>query len=190
MVSTPTQALRAICPVEKLSIPVTPSRKLYTLYHTTESRGKRWKFRIDTVQSELVDGRLYLARDGEGLTSRPESDGALEAQLSPDGSRVAFVRVDSRHIPLYPIVHRCVVIVRKMLPVVTFLRGGWDMLWTERAYPDRRESWRGEKGIPSCLSIFWFHSMALPARNAPCPLRRRSPAPRMAVSYWQEPCLQ
>ncbi len=38
------------------------------------------------------DGRLYLARDGEGLAPLPESEGALEAQLSPDGSRVAFVR--------------------------------------------------------------------------------------------------
>ncbi len=37
-------------------------------------------------------GRLYLARDGEGLAPLAESEGALEAQLSPDGSRVAFVR--------------------------------------------------------------------------------------------------
>jgi dipeptidyl-peptidase-4 len=110
------------------------------------------------------DGRLYLARDGENLTPLPDSEGALDAQLSPngshlafvrsgelyvvptdgtgqpraltegamegvtnglaeyiaqeemdrgagywwspDGTSLAFVRVDSRHIPLYPIVHQ------------------------------------------------------------------------------------
>src|SRR5207244_2770731 len=31
-------ALRATCPIERVSIFVTPSEEVYTLYHTTESR--------------------------------------------------------------------------------------------------------------------------------------------------------
>ncbi len=110
------------------------------------------------------DGRLYLMREGESLTPLPDSEGAIDAKLShdgshvafvrdgelqvastdgvgkvrtltsgatdgvtnglaeyiaqeemereagywwsPDGTRLAFERVDSRHIPLYPIVHQ------------------------------------------------------------------------------------
>ncbi len=38
------------------------------------------------------DGQLYLAREGESLVPLPGSKGAIDARLSPDGSRVAFVR--------------------------------------------------------------------------------------------------
>jgi dipeptidyl-peptidase-4 len=37
-------------------------------------------------------GRLYLAHAGESLTPLPDSAGAIDARLSPDGSHVAFVR--------------------------------------------------------------------------------------------------
>jgi dipeptidyl-peptidase 4 len=38
------------------------------------------------------DGRLYLARGEENLTPLPNTEGAIDPQLSPDGSYVAFVR--------------------------------------------------------------------------------------------------
>src|SRR6266566_2533732 len=52
------------------------------------------------------DGRLFLARGAESLTPLLGSEGAIDPQLSPDGSHLAFVRADSRHIPNYPIVHQ------------------------------------------------------------------------------------
>lgn len=136
---------------------------------TRESGVTGYQFARTAESTALIllvpfDGRLYLARDGENLTPLPGSEGALDAQLSPDGShlafvrsgelyvvptdgtgqpqaltegatdgvtnglaeyiaqeemdrkagywwspdgtRLAFVRVDSRHIPLYPIVHQ------------------------------------------------------------------------------------
>ncbi|HEU5383252.1 MAG TPA: S9 family peptidase [Ktedonobacteraceae bacterium] len=38
------------------------------------------------------DGKLYLARDEESLTPLLDSEGAVDARLSPDGAYVAFVR--------------------------------------------------------------------------------------------------
>ncbi|HEX7734826.1 MAG TPA: S9 family peptidase [Ktedonobacteraceae bacterium] len=38
------------------------------------------------------DGQLYLARGEEDLAPLPGSEGAVDAQLSPDGSHVAFIR--------------------------------------------------------------------------------------------------
>ena len=38
------------------------------------------------------EGKLYLARGDEKLAPLPESEGAIDARLSPDGSHVAFVR--------------------------------------------------------------------------------------------------
>ena len=38
------------------------------------------------------DGRLYLARGDENLTPMPYTEGAIDPQLSPDGSHIAFVR--------------------------------------------------------------------------------------------------
>lgn len=52
------------------------------------------------------DGRLFLARGEESLNQLLDSEGAIDAQLSPDGSHIAFVRADSRRIPQYPIVHQ------------------------------------------------------------------------------------
>src|SRR5579883_335575 len=78
----------------------------------------------------------------------------------------------------------CVVIVIKLLPAVISLRGEWHMLRAETEYPGRRYCRSGKKGVLSCLSIFWFHLMALPARNAHCPSRHRSRARRMVRSYW------
>jgi dipeptidyl-peptidase-4 len=37
-------------------------------------------------------GRLYLARGDENLSQLPGTEGAIDAQLSPDGSNVAFIR--------------------------------------------------------------------------------------------------
>ena len=38
------------------------------------------------------DGRLYLARNAEHLTPLSNTEGAIDPQLSPDGTYVAFVR--------------------------------------------------------------------------------------------------
>ena len=38
------------------------------------------------------DGRLYLARNDEHLTPLSNTEGAIDPQLSPDGTHVAFVR--------------------------------------------------------------------------------------------------
>lgn len=64
---------------------------------TRESGVTRYQFARTADGNSLVllvpfAGRLYLARDGEGMAPLPESEGALDAQLSPDGARVAFVR--------------------------------------------------------------------------------------------------
>jgi dipeptidyl-peptidase-4 len=44
------------------------------------------------------DGRLYFAQEGESLAPLPGSEGAIDAQFSPDGSRVAFVRSGDLHV--------------------------------------------------------------------------------------------
>jgi dipeptidyl-peptidase 4 len=44
------------------------------------------------------DRRLFLARAGESLTPLLDSEGAIDAQLSPDGSHVAFVRSGEIHV--------------------------------------------------------------------------------------------
>lgn len=43
-------------------------------------------------------GRLYLARDGESPVPLPDSEGVLDARLSPDGSHLAFVRAGELHV--------------------------------------------------------------------------------------------
>ena len=43
-------------------------------------------------------GRLYLARGEQEPTPLPNSEGALDARLSPDGSYVAFVRYGELHV--------------------------------------------------------------------------------------------
>ncbi len=43
-------------------------------------------------------GRLFLARGGKSLTPLLDSEGAIDAQLSPDGSHVAFVRSGEIHV--------------------------------------------------------------------------------------------
>lgn len=64
---------------------------------TRESGVTRYQFARTADDNSLVllvpfDGRLYLVRDEESMTPLPESEEALDAQLSPDGSRAAFVR--------------------------------------------------------------------------------------------------
>ncbi|GLV59443.1 peptidase S9 [Dictyobacter sp. S3.2.2.5] len=44
------------------------------------------------------DGRLYSARGEQELTPLANSEGALDARLSPDGSEVAFVRSGELHV--------------------------------------------------------------------------------------------
>ncbi|GCE22139.1 S9 family peptidase [Dictyobacter kobayashii] len=44
------------------------------------------------------DGRLYIARGEQSLAPLADSEGALDARLSPDGSRVAFVRSGELHV--------------------------------------------------------------------------------------------
>lgn len=44
------------------------------------------------------EGQLYLARGAENLAPLPESTGASDARLSPDGSQVAFVRDGELHV--------------------------------------------------------------------------------------------
>ena len=44
------------------------------------------------------EGRLYLARGDESPVPLPESEGVSDARLSPDGSRVAFVRDGELHV--------------------------------------------------------------------------------------------
>src|SRR5690348_9970786 len=44
------------------------------------------------------DGRLYLARGDENLSPLPGTEGAIDPQLSPDGSNVAFIRNGELHV--------------------------------------------------------------------------------------------
>jgi dipeptidyl-peptidase 4 len=44
------------------------------------------------------DGRLFLARGEESLNQLLDSEGAIDAQLSPDGSHIAFVRSGEIHV--------------------------------------------------------------------------------------------
>ncbi len=53
----------------------------------------------DLVILVPLDGALYVRRGDDGpLRLLPGSEGALDARLSPDGSRVAFVRDDELHV--------------------------------------------------------------------------------------------
>jgi len=45
-----------------------------------------------------LDGSLHVARGDAPLTRLDDSEGALDARLSPDGSRVAFVRADELYV--------------------------------------------------------------------------------------------
>src|SRR5260370_21094075 len=51
----PTPARRATSPIERISISIPPSKKVYTPYHTTESRGKQGKFRGGWRAKQLFD---------------------------------------------------------------------------------------------------------------------------------------
>ncbi|GHO84679.1 S9 family peptidase [Dictyobacter formicarum] len=68
-----------------------------------ESGVTSYQFARATDGTSLVllipfDGRLYIAHGEQGLTPLANSEGAIDTQLSPDGSHVAFVRSGELHV--------------------------------------------------------------------------------------------
>jgi dipeptidyl-peptidase-4 len=61
-----------------------------------------YQFAQSTESGPLIllipfDGRLYLARNAEHLTPMSKTEGAIDPQLNPDGTYVAFVRDGELH---------------------------------------------------------------------------------------------
>ncbi|GCE29972.1 peptidase S9 [Dictyobacter alpinus] len=64
-----------------------------------------YQFAQATEEGPLVllipfDGRLFIAHGEQPLTPIADSEGAIDARLSPDGSRVAFVRSGEIHVAM------------------------------------------------------------------------------------------